>query len=183
MRTLRLSLAGLVTVALLGGAGGTVIAQGEDTDWVTPVSGSRLTMSEDGTDMAYSEDGGYMQGRGLAVTETWDWSDPRLPGDMVSILNFDAALSGGWPGQVITGAVLLEEADGSWTGPQHALAAADGTGQGLLRLTGHGDYDGLSAVLLLATDDPDCVGCLEAEGFIYRSPLTPMPDPLEPSVE
>jgi hypothetical protein len=167
-----------VSLALLAGLAGGAAAQDEDAGaWATLVTGQRLSLQEgDSSDFTYSLDAGYAEGRGLPMSETWRWSDQRLPAAMTSVLNFDAAASGEWPGQVIRGLIRLEGPDGSWTGTQDALALADGSGVGMVLLSGQEAYEGLSAVLLLRTDDPDCVECLEAEGFIYESGLTPLPE-------
>jgi hypothetical protein len=170
-------IAGLLSLSLLAIPAGSAGAQeGDAGEWATPVTGQRVTIQEeDSTDFQYSEDAGYTQGRNLLMSETWTWSDPRLPDDMTSVLNFDADASGEWPGQVIRGLIRLQGADGSWTGTQDALALADGSGLGLVLLSGQEGYEGLSAVLFLRTDDPDCVECLQAEGYIYEGVLTPLP--------
>ena len=177
MHAIRVLLTGTASLALLVGQAGVGVAQdSEQGAWATPVTGQRLTLTTDSADLEYTEDGGYGQGRNYVSTETWQWSDPRLPGDMTSVLNFDASIMGEWPGQVIRGRLLLEGPDGSWTGTQDAVALSDETGLGMVLLSGQGAYDGLSAVLVLRTDDPDCVECLQAEGFIHEGALTPLPD-------
>jgi hypothetical protein len=177
MRTFGSLSMAVASLVLLAGLAGGAAAQDEDAGtWVTQVTGQRLSLQEDSSDFTYSLATGHAEGRGLQMSETWRWSDPRLPAAMASELNFDAAAGGEWPGQVIRGAIRLEGPDGSWSGTQDALALADGSGVGMVLLSGEEAYDGLSAVLLLRTDDPDCVECLEAEGFIYEAALTPLPE-------
>lgn len=172
MRTIQLSVAGAVIVVLLGGLAAAAAAQsGEATEpEVTTVSGNRLTVELDMSEVEHSDDGWT---RGLIAIETHTWSDSRLPADMRSRLNLTA-------GRVIVGAVLLEDPDGSWSGTWEAFARDDGSGQGMLRLTGSGAYDGLIAFLQASTDDGNCVECLEYEGIIVEGEMPPMPELLEP---
>lgn len=177
MRVPRTLLTGAMALVLLAGLASVAIALEEEAGtWATPVTGQRLSLDADGTAMTYSEGEGYGQGRDYVVTETWRWSDARLPSEMTSVLNFDADVTGEWPGQSIRGRLLLEGADGSWTGTQDALAMTDGSGIGMVLLSGLDSYEGLSAIFVLRTDDPDCVDCLLAEGFVYEGALTPLPE-------
>ena len=90
---------------------------------------------------------------------------------------------GGWPGTMARSSWLLEDADGSWTGEEHLFTDDATGGHGMIALTGHDAYDGLSAVLRVYTEDPDCTECLELSGYIFEAPLPPMPEPAEPSAE
>ncbi len=85
MRTLRLSLVGMVILALLAGPSVAVVGRsGDESGWATPVTGNRLSVTFDDSEEEYSEEAGYVQVRGLIVDETWEWSDPRLPSGMLS---------------------------------------------------------------------------------------------------
>ena len=82
---------------------------------------------------------------------------------------------GGWPGTMARSSWLLEDADGYWTGAEHLFADDATVGHGMIALTGHDAYDGLSAILRVYTE------CLELSGYIFEAPLPPMPEPAEPS--
>jgi hypothetical protein len=182
MRTLRPSVVGTVILVLAGGVAGAAVAQSEEpTDWATPVSGSRVTLTTDETGVESSEDEGYSKLRGLVAHETWAWSDPRLPADATSSVNGDGDLTPAWQGQTVRGAYLFEGPEGYWSGTYDVVVTEDGIGRGMLLLTGHGRYDGQSAMLVITNDDPACVQCQTAEGYIYPRPLTPMPGPIAPA--
>lgn len=163
MRTLRLSLVGTVTLTLFT-LTASVTAQSEAVPEVTAVTGQRLTLCLDQSHVAHVVDGW----QGLIARETYAWSDPRLPVDMRSTLNLTAD-------RVITGATVLDGPDGTWTGTWEAFSSDDGSGQGMLRLTGSGDYEGLIAFLHAYTDDEDCVECLRYDGLIVQAEMPPMP--------
>jgi hypothetical protein len=95
---------------------------------------------------------------------TVESSDPRLTGEASFVLDRDI-----YPGQVGAGrgTVLIENENGSWTGSVVLLIRpADGNSwPGVSRMTGTGDYEGLS-VLLLGSD-----GTGEFEAVILPGPL------------
>lgn len=177
MRTSRLSPGALVIVVLLGGLAGAVLAQSEDTSApeISTVTGNRLTLELDGS-TAVHPDGDPDQYHGLVAIETLTWSDPRLPSDMRSVLNLTAD-------RVMTGAVRLDGPEGSWNGTWEAFAHEDGTGEGMLRLTGADAYDGLIAFLHGYTDDASCVECMRYDGIIFEGQMPPMPEPVEAAAE
>jgi hypothetical protein len=177
MRTLRLSLAGMVMLALLGGLGGVTLAQ-EDTDGakVTHVTGTRVSAVEDAIDEWWEADG-IGHGRGLHATETIEWSDPRLPSELQIMQNIDAL------GQeaVVTGATLLEGPEGYWTGEFTAYCDPDSDCHGMNTITGHGAYAGLFAVFRgFWADGPGSDWVFD--GVIYEGEALPMPEALEPTV-
>jgi hypothetical protein len=177
MRTLRLSLAGMVMLALLGGLGGVTLAQ-EDTDGakVTHVTGTRVSAVEGAIDEWWEADG-IEHGRGLHATETIEWSDPRLPSELQMVQNIDAL------GQaaVVTGATLLEGPEGSWTGEFTAYCDPDSDCHGMNTITGHGAYAGLFAVFRGSwADGPGSDWVFD--GVIYEGEALPMPEALEPTV-
>jgi hypothetical protein len=95
---------------------------------------------------------------------TVESSDPRLTGEASFVLDRDI-----YPGRVGAGrgTVLIENENGSWTGSVMLLIRpADGNSwPGVSRMTGTGDYEGLS-VLLLGSD-----GTGEFEAVILPGPL------------
>jgi hypothetical protein len=186
MRTWRLSLTGTVIVVLLVGLAGTVLAR---TDGSTKVTGTYL-YSTSGSEPEFTMDGAIGEdwvghGRGMGSRSTVEWSDPRLPAEVTSVANFEAY---GNPTEGDVGAVavasrwLLEDAEGSWSGPWMGWCDEQNHCRGLASLTGHGAYEGFYAVL---TEQPqeDENGRIRPvfEGAILAGAMPPVPEPLEPT--
>ena len=95
---------------------------------------------------------------------TVESSDPRLTGEASFVLDRDI-----YPGRVGAGwgTTLITNENGSWTGSGPSLIRpGDGNSwPGLDRMTGTGDYEGLSVVLL------DAEGNGEFEAVIFPGPL------------
>ena len=177
MRTLRLSLVGMVLLALPGGLGGVALAQADtETAKVTHFTGTRLSAA-DGTIDEWWEADGIGHARGLHGTETIEWSDPRLPSEMQMVQNLDAL----GQGAVVTGATLLEGPEGSWTGEFTAYCDPDSDCHGMNTITGHGAYEGLFAVMHgFYADGPGSDWVFD--GVLYEGETLPIPEPLEPTV-
>ena len=184
MRTLRLSLAVTVMLALLGGLSGVALAQSEgDGLRVTQFTGTvtdenwHVEGAED-----WEEDGVYYS-RGTVAEWSIDWTDPRLPPKMWHRIDFEEYLPS-TPDSAVpyaTSVVLLGEV-GSWTGTGRGVGYDEGFVQ--VVLTGDGEYEGLYAIL----DRKDATltdGTVQRtfDGFIVEGELTPMPDPVEPPAE
>ena len=175
MRTVRLSLVGLVMLVLLGGLGGVALAQADtDTAKVTHFTGTRLSAVEGTVDEWWEADG-IGHARGLHATETIEWSDPRLPSELQIVQNLDV------PGQeaVVTGATLLEGPEGYWTGEFTAYCDPESECHGMNTITGHVAYEGLFAVFrgfYAGGPGSDWV----FDGVIYEGETLPIPDALEP---
>ena len=195
MRTLRLSLAGTVILALLGGLGGVVVAQEEESAPFAPVtgtvveqsgytSGARASAEEvgPGTHAQWEEDG-VLYEQGHLYEQRVSWSDPRLPAEHWVRMG----LAGFGSDDPATGVMtvqtshLLEGADGSWRGNGRVIEDADGRSSHYV-LTGEGAYEGLYA-LLQGTPGVDAHGPLDYsyEGYIFEGELLPFPDPVEPA--
>jgi hypothetical protein len=176
MRTLRLSLVGLVIPGLFAGLSMAVAAQEDEQEppTATYVTGVEISTPEGDSDSV-----------------EMDWSDPRLPSRMLFRANAEGAQGIHPDGYGVTvrinAAVRLEGPEGSWSGTGHSLAwtlvpesggVSQDTRTELLVLDGEGDYEGLSATLTGTGD-----GVVPAfEGFIFENALT-MPDPIEPTSE
>jgi hypothetical protein len=188
MRTLRLSLAGTVILALLGGLSGAVAAQAEETASALPVAavtGTVITQVFDDSDEEYSVNAaGVGHARGTHLVETYEYSDPRLPAEKRIELNFDIYPLRGWGDVwVLTSTIRLDGPDGYWTGTGQwfgpvggKLASMDVYAGSQDVLVGHGAYEGLMAVL-------GCDGVTGCSGYIVKGEMPPMPDPVEPSAE
>jgi len=184
VRTLGLPLAGTVILALLGGLSVAVAAQAEETDSgpVTSITGVRLGLTTDTSEEEWSVDGSVGHARIFRVHETVEWSDPRLPTDKVTTLNFDMYNIGEFRELPMTGTSLLEGPDGYWTGTTTGFCDQDGDCFGIDILTGHGAYEGLFATLHASPlRDPEAEGDQLWEGLIFEGEMPPMPDQLEPS--
>ena len=154
MRTLRVSLAGTIILALLGGSGGAVIAQDVDTE----LTGVQVTVTQ------------QCAGRSLCP---WSASDPRLPD----------RLDHKWTGDVdVEGAedieagftwmdVGFEGPDGGWTGHVYALWG-DPT-HNFLVLSGTGANVGWQYVA--SGIDPNTDGDFDWVGTLYEGQLPPYP--------
>ena len=178
MRTLRLSLMGTVTLALLGGLSGAALAQDEvGTDLFTPVTGQRLTASIDDSADESWEAGGVLYISGLVGRETYEWSDPRLPADAVQNLSMGRFTTGAdYPGVALSGSLALEGLDGYWTGQWRGYYDEGSVGHISVVLTGQGAYEDLSAILGGTLESPECIECLTFEGGIFNGELPPLPD-------
>jgi hypothetical protein len=154
MRTLRLSLAGMIILALLGGLGGAVLAQTDDVEpteftaaWtfgVTSVPGDISIV-----DGVYERRGSTWRATATGV------SDPRLDGTVTVSLNSDTyGLRGAG---IARGVIRIENADGAWEDDDvTAFNFVDQTGPletGVL--VGEGAYEGLVAIVdgLFSDDD------------------------------
>jgi DNA-binding beta-propeller fold protein YncE len=173
---MRLSLAGTVILALLGGLGVVTLAQADtDSAKVTHFTGTRVSAVDGTIDESWEADG-IGHARGYHATETIEWSDPRLPSELQIVQNVDAL----GQGAVVTGATLLEGAEGYWTGGFTAYCDPDSDCHGMNTITGHGAYEGLSAVFhgfWAAGPGSDWV----FDGVIYEGETLPMPEALEPT--
>jgi hypothetical protein len=180
MRTLRLSLVGMVIVALLGGLGGSALAR---TDGSTKVTGSVVgfryavppEVSEDGV---IGEDWvGHVRGR--PFQEWFEWSDPRLPSEAEVVGNAEAygdPLDGDVGIVALSATWTMEDADGSWVGPWIGWCDEQDLCHGLVTLTGHGAYEGYY-VMLTERPGEDAAGkaTQEFEGAILAGEMPPVP--------
>ena len=119
--------------------------------------------------------------RNFKLLESVEWSDPRLPSDVLNVLNFDMHVIGHFQDLPVTGAVLLQGPDGYWTGSLTGFCDPQETCHVMETLTGHGAYEGLFATIL--GGDAEAGAQYLYEGMIFEGEMPPMPDPLEPSAE
>jgi hypothetical protein len=190
MRTLRLSVVGMVILALLGAMGGAVMAQDEPAAMEefgrpaeeAPVTATHVTgtpidhASDDSAVENWTDERGVEHYHGFRASSTDEWSDPRLPSETAMVENYDIYQTDDGSQVVGLSAVRLDGPGGSWTGTATSLySLPDGTGTGLMVLTGEGAYEGLFAVL-----EGDPTGW---DGYICEGEMPPMPDPPEPPAE
>jgi hypothetical protein len=190
MRTLRLCLAGTVILLLLGGLGGTVLAQEDEEN-----GGFTLKFVE-GTDTW--EDGtrqreeGFDEVTGRTWTTVIDASDPRLSGTWTYVTN---CREFGVPGSVVcVGSVRVENEGGTWLGTTQQSGASLYPAPHWAWWTvleGQGDYAGLTAISDYDEEkmgEGDIIrklgeGDIDGVGSIFDFGMPPMPDPIEPSTE
>ena len=166
MPTLRLSLAATVMLALFCGLSFASVAQSEEASGteVTVVTGERLDIRPVDETEPRTPEGEFV--RWPETLGTFSWSDPRLPAEMRVIMNVVAD-------QVFSGIVLSEDSDGRWSGTWEAFIGDGPRVHGIMRLAGHGAYDGLIAVL--HGSDEQCFGCMDYDGIIVEGAMPPMP--------
>jgi hypothetical protein len=182
--------AAIITVVLLAGSAVGVAGQSEEeAPTLTFVTGKVIKDSspEDDWDEAWS-DGSVVHVLGWRVARMVQWTDPRLPSEMVSRMNVDTHLAETDMMQTFAETYRLEGPDGVWTGTGRALAIEHGQQPGwLMVLTGEGAYEGLSAMLVRETvrADPESEDHdhILLKGYIFEGELPPMPDPIEPPAE
>ena len=178
MRTTRIPLVGAVTLMLLGGLGGVMLAQDEMPLTATRVTGTVIDKVWDDSEAEFTTDEhGVDQLRGLSIHETWEWSDERLPADKTGVWNNNGHWIGAGDGVLAwTGANRLDGPDGSWSGTATGFyELMTGKSFGLDVYVGEGAYDGLT--LVLQCGDTTC------DGYILEGELPPMPEPVEPPAE
>jgi hypothetical protein len=173
MRTLRLSLAGTVILALLGGLGGAVVAQDEPADPMAPVevTGKFVDLTCGGS--AGTRSGPRVEGRQATCEVDNEWSDPRLEGTETYISNEveytdDSGLSiGHFVHNIVND-------DGAWRMRPQFRFSSNGPEDfsGTWVLDGEGAYEGLVAVLDKGDED---TGEL-LHGFIIEGDLPLAPE-------
>jgi len=193
MRALRLSLVGTVILTLFAGLGVGVAAQDEDeTPTSTYVTGNYIDSF--GTAPEFSELDGVERMR-MTSERVVEWSDPRLPSKMATKLDLDSRLGVHPDGPVSSGVraytYRLEGPTGAWTGTGRGFSTGGFEfypteeswlfSTELVELTGEGDYEGLSAILVLNTSWGDFVTATYTfEGYIFEGEPPPLPEPIEP---
>lgn len=85
----------------------------------------------------------------------------------------------------LTGAILLQGDEGSWTGTRVGYVAYDATLSGTAVLEGQGEYAGLSAILYQGYADAEAqqADIQSWEGILIEGEMPQYPDLLEPVAE
>jgi hypothetical protein len=171
MRTLRLSLFGMLTLALLGGLGGVVLAQQDYSRsgvWVTVVE-EQDCWNGDPTEYIEQPSGDY-QVRGIPVGCELTFSDTRLSGTMTMDLNEDCFAEGGC---VNWGSMDIAGSDGTWSGWYNGSEQPDTTTIFYRVLVGAGGYEGLT---LVGHSSGPFGGPYDEVGVIYEGDPPPVLD-------
>jgi hypothetical protein len=180
MRALRVSLAGTIILALLGGLNTAVLAQEETPapEVPVPVTGKVTEEINRSFPSPRSEDGiAYADGAWWTIT--WEASDTRLSGEGTWSASWHGSETG--PGGIGANSFVLDNPDGRWVGTGQTLLLADET-YVMVNLSGEGEHEGLTAWVLVHTDftsddPPTLVGVI--------TPVEPpeFPEPVEPPAE
>ena len=186
MRTLRLSLAGTVILALLGGLSSLALAQSAEED----NGGFALKVVEDAwEDGTVQPEEGFDEVTGHTATTVVEASDPRLSGTWTEVIN---CREGGPPlFMVCVASVRVENEGGTWLGTTQqsgdSLHPAPHWAWWTV-LEGQGDYAGLTAISDYDEEkmgEGDIIrklgeGDINGVGVIFDFGMPPMPDPIEP---
>ena len=159
MRTWRLSLAGTIILALLGGMGGAVVAQDEAEE----PTGVRVTVTQECVDLDPCR---------------WTASDPRLPVTLAHEF-FTGSVEVEGAGFLDAGFawmdVMSEGPEDGWTGYVYALWGEPT--RTFLVLSGTGANEGWHYIASGTDPEPD--GDFEWTGTLYEGELPPFPHPVE----
>ena len=183
MRTSRLSLAGTVIIALLGGLNGAVVAQTTDMAELPDGPASVTGTVFDGREhqgATKSLDADRARHRGVVYVDPIEMDDPRLSGAMWQAWSLDTLpdADGRYlteQGSLISGTAEIVNEDGSWVGTLRGyIDPATRDIHYHAELGGTGAYNGYSA--LLYAKGPST---MDVEGFIFPGTLPGYPDPVE----
>jgi hypothetical protein len=182
MRRSRLALAGGAVLALLGGLNVGAVAQDPILDpRVTLVSGTVTAATPDTSDEEWWVEDAIGHARVYKVSETVEWSDPRLGDGALWSLNFDMYEISVAKQMPVTGTVWIQGPDGHWTGTSTGFCDPAGDCYSMIVLNGQDTYDGLFATIL-GTGDGD-TSEFRYEGMIFEGEMPPMPEPVKPPAE
>ena len=168
MRTLRLSLAGTVILALLGGVGGAVVAQEKAPADGTPTmfTGRTVGGCAAGEEPTVEEVDGITLVRGSGSgCYKWETTDPRVNGESVIYWNYDDIPARGESpeGSIGTARERITTETGAWEGTLTQLYI-----DGVPKVEsgwyfGEGEYDGLVMYVTLQDDGVSTWGYISDE--------------------
>lgn len=167
MRTLRLSLVGVVILVLLGGLSGAVVGQSQEPSDPMAPAAVTVTQSEGGPVGSPSmdvDDAGVTHYRDIEAAMEWVASDPRLSGAVTYHGAWDDF--GGYSIETNTYEVVND--GGRWFGPATAVTA-NGVWVETMVLDGEGGYEGLTAYVLHTIPN-------QMNAIIYPGEPIPMPE-------
>jgi hypothetical protein len=147
MRTLRMSLAGTVILALLGGLSVAAVARSGGPDVMTGQSAAWVTFTDQSCSVegvTPEQDGVIQRTRGVKATCDVTFDDPRASGTATISGNYDCHAEAGcttWGTQEIVGP------DGSWSGPFTGIIDPSFTERAVAVMTGTAGYEGLTFIV------------------------------------
>ncbi len=170
MRTLRLSLAVTVILALAADVSGAVLAQDEEAAiWVTGTDVDCIV--EQGPEV--TTEGEVKSYRGMGLVCTSEMSDPRLSGVATKVYNEDCFSE--WP-CTYWGTQEIAGPDGTWVGAYAGTHDPEQRANSYVVYSGTDAYDGLVFVGRAVADfgEPGTV-----EGIVYAGDPPPLPLPTD----
>ena len=181
MRTLRLLLAGAVSLALLGGITAGVVAQPEaeapGSDESTLLSFTLPYHPPTEAPAVLFDDGRTLRQR-FSFQGAIDSGDPRLSGKLWAVLDHDTYSDS--QGSVFVGIVGIDNDDGAWRGTSRGYSTPNNERvYDQLLLTGEDAYEGLSAILFLMDNGTD--GMSRAWSSPASCPRCPSQLPSDPA--
>ncbi len=171
MRTLQLSLVGMLTLALLGGLSAMVVAQ-DDPMAPALVTGSVIKRSSGPTigTVTTNEYGATLR-TGFVGFAEWEASDPRLSGTDTYTGNWQRYAAGF---QVEASTRVVENDDGRWVGTATGLDDSRITTDAVI-MHGEDAFEGLTAYVVIDyTASP-----IEFVAAIFPGEMPPFPEPAE----
>jgi len=183
MGTLRQVLAGVFTLALLGSASTTSVAQDDVEAGFTAINGTMTVLGEVASpEIATSPDVPQERGTGWVFKVRLDTNDPRLSGTFDPDHNYFTASPGLMDGTVWSVTGRLTNDGGSWRFEGQGFAqpgksfAANNHYVGMY--TGEGGYEGLSAMTFQL---PKGSGRWDITGVLFPGPMPEFPPPMPPA--
>jgi len=173
MRTLRLSLIGVFTLALLGGPSAMVVAQDDSMAPAMVTGTATMTSHVSNGTFEYLDNGATLES-GQHFIHEWEASDPRLSGTSTFIANWQRFARANV--QVDQTVRVVENGDGRWVGTGTDLWAGDGNkNTETVILHGEDAYEGLTAYVIMSWEPP---GAPQASfvAAIFPGEMPPVPD-------
>ena len=172
MRTLRLSLVGMFTLALVGGPGAMVVAQ-DDPMAPAVVTGTATMISQGPQQVPETLPNGATLEK-VSFTHRWETSDPRLSGTSTFISNWQRFGAANF--QVDRTIRVVENEDGRWVGTGTDLWGGDGNkNTETVILHGEDAYEGLTAYVVMSWNPPASPQA-NFVGAIFPGEMPPVPD-------
>jgi len=187
MRTLRLSLMGMVMLGLLLGRTGAsgaqepVVATGPENTWVT-LDHQECEWASGAPGHTDGGGDGFEWLRGYRTTCEVTFSDPRVSGPLTQTVDED------WYGKygpiVAWGNETLVGPGGTWTGWYQGIGDPEGEDQPTYHvMTGSDGYEGLTFIWERSWAEQPIGGAWRGTGFIYEGDPPPVSDAIEPPTE
>ena len=185
MRTLRLGLAGAVTLGLLLGSTGAAVSQesqvvtGPENTWVT-LEGEECDGGARPPGLTGGEGDGFDWSQGGRGYCEMTFSDPRVSGTLTETVN--EVWYGKYGPIILWGSEMLEGPEGTWTGWYQGIGDPDLEEQPTYHvMTGSGGYEGLTFIWERTWEEPPVGGAWNGAGLIYEGNPPPISDPIEPA--
>ena len=158
MRAIKTTTISILAVGLLASLAIGVGAQDEESAAVASFTGSFSTDAEwPAGETQTVLPNGFMETTGHVRLNRWESSDPRLTGDVATVVNwvldpdgFGATETGGQPNMLNVSSVELTNDEGSWLGEGISMSSTDlDVATDSIVLVGRDGFEGLTAYVLV----------------------------------